>query len=95
MSPSEVAAFDLRAVSIAFGTASFFMRDDDRIFRVDVDLDLLEPEPGVVRTREYYRRRLLELKRRFSGIALLKFRAGLHRSEVRMLVVAITACDVG
>jgi hypothetical protein len=94
MTQSEVAAFDLHAISIAFGTASFFMRDNDQIVRVDVDLDLLQPVPVAARTGDYYRRRLLELKRRFSRIALLKFRAGLHRSEVRMLVVAITARDM-
>ena len=85
---------DLRAVSVAFGTASFFMRDEDRVVRVDVDLEVLDHDPGPVRTRDFYRQRLLEHRRELSRVALLKFRAGLHRQEVRMLVVAVTARDL-
>lgn len=94
MTSSGRAAFDLRAVSVAFGTASFFMRDYDQILRVDVDLDVLRGTSGRERTRDFYRARLLEQRRELSRIARLKYRAGLHRSEVRMLVVAITANDV-
>jgi hypothetical protein len=86
--------FDLRSISIAFGTASFFMRDEDQVVRVDVDLDVLDRDPGSMRSRDFYREKLLEHRREFSRIARLKYRAGLHRPEVRMLVVEITAGDL-
>jgi hypothetical protein len=86
--------FDPRAVSVAFGSASFFLRDADQVVRVDVDLDVLDREPGPRRTRDFYRQRLLEHRRELARVAWLKYLAGLHRQEVRMLVVAITAHDL-
>ena len=84
-----------RDISVAFGTASFFMADDDKTVRVDVDQGLLacieSPGPS---TADGYRERLQRHRRQFTRIALLKYRAGLFKPEVRVLVVSITARDL-
>ena len=85
----------LRDISVAFGTASFFLADDDKTIRVDVDQGLLACiESPLPRTPEDYRERLVRHRREFSRIALLKYRAGLFKPEVRVLVVSITARDL-
>jgi len=84
-----------RAVSVAFGTASFFMADDDKTIRVDVDQDLLARiESPAPTTRDAYKERLARHRREFSRIAVLKYRAGIYKPEVRVLVVSITANDL-
>jgi hypothetical protein len=84
-----------RAVSIAFGTASFFMADDDKIIRVDVDQGVLARiENPVPKTRDAYKERLVRHTRQFTRIAALKYLAGFYKPEVRVLVVSITADDM-
>ena len=84
-----------RDISVAFGTASFFMAEDDKTIRVDVDQDVLarieDPAP---RTRDAYKERLTRHRRQFTRIAVLKYRAGFYKPEVRVLVVSITADDL-
>jgi hypothetical protein len=82
-------------ISVAFGTASFFLADDDKTVRVDVDQDLLARiESPAPKTRDAYKERLVRHRRQFSKIAVLKYRAGFYKSEVRVLVVSITANDM-
>jgi hypothetical protein len=84
-----------RDISVAFGTASFFMADDDKTIRVDVDQGVLACiESPQSRTTDGYRERLQRHRRQFTRIALLKYRAGLFKPEVRVLVVSITARDL-
>jgi hypothetical protein len=84
-----------RDISVAFGTASFFMADDDKTIRVDVDQGLLACiESPAPKTTDGYRERLTRLRSQFTRIALHKYRAGFFRPEVRVLVVSITARDL-
>jgi len=84
-----------RAISVAFGTASFFMTDDDKTVRVDVDQDVLTRiEPPAPKTRDAFKERLTRHRRQFTRIALLKYRAGYYKPEVKVLVVSITADDL-
>jgi hypothetical protein len=84
-----------RDISVAFGTASFFMAEDDKTIRVDVGQDVLDRiESPTLRTRDAYKERLTRHRRQFSRIAALKYRAGFFKPEVRVLVVSITADDM-
>jgi hypothetical protein len=84
-----------RAISIAFGTVSFFMTDGARTVRVDVDQSMLARlEDPVLRTRSAYKERLLRNLRRYSRIASQKYRAGSYKNEVRVRVVTITLDDL-
>ena len=84
-----------RAISIAFGSVSFFMTVGPRKIRVDIDQGMLARlESPIARTRATYKERLLRHLRRFSRIATRKYRAGSFKNEVRMLVVTITPDDL-
>ena len=84
------------SVSIAFGTASFFMADNDRTVRVDVCQRLLasleEPAPT---TKAQYAKRLLRYRSRLAQIASAKYDEGQFDLEVNVLVVRISALDLG
>ena len=88
-------ALKSHTISIAFGTVSFFMADDDRTIRVDIGQDLLArvggPPPA---TKDGYVKRLVRHQRQFAQIAALKYHRGLYEPEVRVLVVRITANDL-
>ena len=84
-----------RDISVAFGTASFFMAEHGKTIRVDVGQDVLDRmESPAPRTRDAYKERLTRHRRQFSRIAALKYRAGFFKPEVRVLVVSITVDDV-
>jgi lysyl-tRNA synthetase class II len=92
-----VLSLNLKAcgISVAFGTASFFMTDNERTVRVDVCQRLLasleEPVPS---SKAQYAKRLLRYRARFAQIASAKYDEGLFASEVNVLVVRITAGDL-
>jgi hypothetical protein len=81
--------------SVAFGTASFFMTDNDRTVRVDVCQRLLasleEPAPT---SKAQYASRLLRYRSRFAQIASVKYDEGRFDFEVNVRVVRITADDL-
>ena len=83
------------SVSVAFGTASFFMADNDRTVRVDVCQRLLAsldvPAPT---TRAQYANRLLRYRSRFAQIASAKYDEGQFDLEVNVFVVRISALDL-
>jgi hypothetical protein len=83
------------SVSVAFGTASFFMADNDRTVRVDVCQRLLasldEPAPT---TKAQYAQRLLRYRSRFAQIASAKYDEGQFNHEVNVFVVRISALDL-
>jgi hypothetical protein len=82
--------------SIAFGTASFFMTDDNGTVRVDVCQRLLASlEEPVPRSRAQYASRLLRYRSRFAQIASAKYDEGRFDFEVNVRVVRITADDLG
>jgi hypothetical protein len=84
-----------RAISVAFGTVSFFMADDDKTIRVDVDQHLLaDTDAPTPRTRDAYKARLTLHRRQLARIAGRKYRTGFYKPEVRVLVVSITADDL-
>ena len=71
------------------------MAEDDKTISVDVDQDVLaQIEDPAPRTRDAYKERLTRHRRQFSRIAVLKYRAGFYKPEVRVLVVSITADDL-
>src|SRR5262245_25766678 len=82
-------------ISVAFGTASFFMTDNQRTVRVDVCQRLLasleEPAPT---SKAQYAKRLLRYRARFAQIASAKYLEGQVEFEVNVLVVRITARDL-
>ena len=82
-------------ISVAFGTASFFMTDHHRTVRVDVCQRLLasleEPAPT---SKAQYAKRLLRYRARFAQIASAKYNEGQVDFEVNVLVVRITARDL-
>jgi len=82
-------------ISVAFGTASFFMHDDHKTVRVDVCQRLLagleEPAPT---TKAQFANRLLRYRARFAQIASVKYDEGQFDPEVNVLVVRITAQDL-
>ena len=81
------------SVSVAFGTASFLMTDNDRTVRVDVCQRLLASleEPAPTTTRPNTPRRLLRYRSRFAQIASAKYDEGQVRSRSQCLVVRISA----
>jgi hypothetical protein len=94
--PCAVLTRKLCGVSVAFGTASFFMQDQDKTVRVDVCQRLLagleEPAPT---TKAQFARRLLRYRARFAQIASAKYDEGQFDLEVNVFVVRITALDLG
>ena len=82
-------------VSVAFGTASFFMMDSNKIVRVDVCQRLLaslgEPSPT---TKAQYSERLLSYRTRLAQIASAKYDEGEFELEVNVRVVRLTAEDL-
>ena len=88
-------ALSSRTAIVAFGTASFFMADEDRTIRVDVGKELLarieSPPPA---SKDDYIERVSRYKRLFAQIAALKYHEGRYEPEVRVLVVRITADDL-
>jgi hypothetical protein len=89
-------AIKTTAMSVAFGTVSFFMADGHKTIRVDVGRDVLAQIGGPpLRGKEAYMERLASYRRHFARIATLKYREGRYRSEVRVLVVNITRGDIG
>jgi hypothetical protein len=82
-------------VSVAFGTASFFMQDQDKTVRVDVCQRLLASlEEPVPRTKAQFAKRLLRYRSRFAQIASAKYDEGQFDLEVNVFVVRITALDL-
>ncbi|HEU0062192.1 MAG TPA: hypothetical protein VFR19_20095 [Hyphomicrobiaceae bacterium] len=83
------------SVSVAFGTASFFMTDNDKTVRVDVCQRLLasleQPAPT---SRAQYAKRLLRYRSRFAQIASAKYDEGQFDLEVNVFVVRISAVDL-
>jgi hypothetical protein len=83
------------AMSVAFGTVSFFMLDGDKTIRVDIGRDVLAHIGGPpLRSKEAYMERLAPYRRQFARIAALKYHAGRYEPEVRVLVVHITKSDL-
>ena len=83
------------AISVAFGTVSFFMADDDKTVRVDVGQDVLARiEGSPPKTQDAYRKRLTRYMQQFAQIAAFKYDEGLYEPEVNVLVVRITATDL-
>jgi hypothetical protein len=82
-------------VSVAFGTASFFMMDSSKTVRVDVCQRLLasleEPAPT---TKDQYSKRLPTYRTRLAQIASAKYDEGEFKLEVNVLVVRLTAQDL-
>ncbi len=82
-------------VSLAFGTASFFMEDGGTTVRVDVSQDLLAKVGGSQCGSRQERVGLLKRhKRGFAQIAAAKYDEGRYESEVNVLVVRIGLDDV-
>ena len=82
-------------ISVAFGTVSFFMADNNKTVRVDVCQRLLAnleaPAPA---SKAQYAKRLLRYRSRFAQIASAKYDEGQFDSEVNVLVVRISAGDL-
>ena len=83
-----------RTVSMAFGTISFFMADEDRTVRVDIHRDVLAAIGPPPKTKADYVERLWQRRRQFEQIAALKYEDGEYREEVSVLVVNITQSDI-
>ena len=82
-------------VSTAFGSASFFMVDDDRTIRVDVSQALLAQIDGPPpKANNGYVERLRRHRRLFAQIAADKYDAGQYQPEVKVLVVRIDLDDL-
>lgn len=82
------------AISVAFGTVSFFMADNDKTIRVDVGQDVLAKiGSSPPKTREGYAQLITRFRRHFERIAAFKYDEGDYRPEVRVLVVNITHSD--
>ena len=82
-------------ISVAFGTASFFMLDQDKTVRVDVCQRLLASlEEPVPTTKAQFAKRLLRYRSRFAQIASAKYDEGQFDLEVNVFVVRITALDL-
>jgi hypothetical protein len=82
-------------ISVAFGTASFFMSDSQRTVRVDVCQRLLASleQPAPI-SKAQYAKRLLRYRARFAEIASAKYNEGQVDFEVNVLVVRISARDL-
>jgi hypothetical protein len=92
---TPVLSLKVCGISVAFGTASFFMTDNQRTVRVDVCQRLLasleEPAPS---SKAQYAKRLLRYRARFAEIASAKYNEGQVDFEVNVLVVRISARDL-
>jgi hypothetical protein len=87
--------FTPHAISIAFGTVSFFMADGDKTIRVDVPQDVLARIEGTPpRTKDGYLQQIARHRQALTKIAILKYGEGLFRPEVNVLVVRITQADL-
>jgi hypothetical protein len=90
-----VLALKTWAVSVAFGTASFFMADDDRTIRVDVTQSLLAQIDGPPpKSKNGYVERITRHRGLFAKIAAGKYDAGQYWPEVNVLVVRIDVDDL-
>ena len=88
-------SFRSSAVSVAFGTVSFFMVDHGKTVRVDVSQDVLAKIGDTPpKTKAGFVHRLYEHRKRFAQIAAFKYDEGDYRPEVRVLVVDITQADL-
>lgn len=88
-------SFRSRAVSVAFGTASFFMVDENRTIRVDVARDVLARTEGPpLSSRWELADRLMRHRRYFARIADVKYERGESDAEVNVVVVRITERDL-
>ena len=87
--------FTPHAISIAFGTVSFFMTDGDKTVRVDVPQDVLARiEDAPPRTKDGYLQQIARHRQTLTKIATVKYREGQVRPEVNILVVRITHEDL-
>lgn len=83
------------AISVAFGTVSFFMADDDRTVRVDISQSLLAQIDGPpLPTKKGYAERVTRHRNLFAEIAAGKYDAGQYQTEVDVVVVCIGADDL-
>ena len=95
LEPGMPLSFRSSAVTVAFGTASFFMADENRTIRVDVPTDLLARIEGRPPTStDEYVARLMRFRSQFGQIARMKYEDGQFEKEVNVLVVRITADDL-
>ena len=80
---------------VALGTVSFFMADEDKTIRVDIDKDFLaglgDPPPP---SPDGYLERLTRYRWHFTQIAKAKYDDGDYQREVNVLVVRITESDL-
>jgi hypothetical protein len=84
-----------RGATIAFGTVSFFMTDDDKTIRVDVGQDLLKKIGGrPPSSQSGYIERCERHRHFFTHLAALKYHEGQYAPEVKVLVVRITEDDL-
>ena len=91
----EMLALKVGALSVAFGTVSFFMTEDDRTIRVDVSQALLAQIDGPPpKSKSDYAGRLAQYRHLFAQIAAGKYDAGQYQPEVNVLVVSIDADDL-
>ena len=92
---APVLSLKVCGISVAFGTASFFMTDSQRTVRVDVCQRLLasleQPAPA---SKAQYAKRLLRYRARFAEIASVKYHEGQVDFEVNVLVMRISARDL-
>ena len=84
-----------RAVSVAFGTVSFFLADGDTTVRVDVSREVLARlGDALPNCKKQCAERLERYRSKFTQIAAVKYDEGDYRSEVNVLVVRIAADDL-
>ena len=82
-------------ISVAFGSVSFFMVEDDRTIRVDVSQTLLAQIDGPPpKTKGEYAGRPARHREVFAQIAADKYADGQYQPEVNVLVVRIDADDI-
>jgi hypothetical protein len=83
------------AVSVAFGTLSFFMADEERTVRVDIRKELLASLEGPLpRSPSDYLVCLAQRRHELEEIARVKYGEGRYGYEVNMMVVSITEEDL-
>jgi hypothetical protein len=88
-------SFRSGAISVAFGTVSFFMADHDKTVRVDISQDVLAKIGGPPpKTKAGFVHLLGQHRRRFAQIAAFKYGEGDYRPEVRVFVIDITEADL-
>ena len=91
-----VLALKSPTVSVAFGVASFFMRDAEGIIRVDVSGDLLAQlaDRQVAFSKRTLSELLIRYRQRLAQIAAAKFDEGHYVQEVNVLVVRLELDDL-